>query len=47
MLLSENKVWDVVVGKSKRPTDPASLPEAEQTALSATARKAAEKAVME
>jgi hypothetical protein len=47
MLLSENKVWDVVVGKSTRPADPSNLPEAEQTVLSATARRAAEKAVAE
>jgi hypothetical protein len=45
MLLSENKVWDIVNGKSARPQDPAILSEAEQTAMTATARKTAEKAV--
>ena len=46
MLLSENKVWDVVVGKSIRPADLADLPETDPV-MSATARKAAEKAVTE
>src|SRR5690348_13735964 len=47
MLLSENKVWDIVSGKSTRPVDPTTLPEAEQSGMTATARKAAEKAIAE
>jgi gag-polypeptide of LTR copia-type/Zinc knuckle len=48
LLLSENKVWDVVAGKSTaRPKDPADLPEEERSAMTASAVKAAEKAVAE
>ena len=47
MLLSENRVWDVVSGKFPRPEDPAVLPEAEQSVMTVTAHRAAEKAVAE
>ena len=47
MLLSENKVWDVISGKSVHPQDPAVLSDAEQAAIAAATHKMTEKAVTE